>query len=265
MATTTTRLSLRKPENADFVNVTTDISDSMDTIDAAIGFNRVTAFPASPYTGKPVLRSDLSDNAFVYNGTVWMPNKQIQVFASTAARDAGFPSPVSGDQAIVTATKSLYIYNGVAWTQFLVYEGVPQAILARATNQTIANATDTFVAWTSEIVDTLNGHDNAVNNTRYTAQAGGQYLCIATIPWVNNATGVRRVDFRINGANYRAGGTYAPGAATESESNVSRIIPLSFGDYVEVQVHQTSGGNLDINGTFMQGATLDIIWIGYKA
>lgn len=265
MATFTTKLGLRKPATTDFVNVTTDISDSMDIIDNAIGFHRQGSFPGSPYTGRALMRSDLSDNTFVYNGTVWKPEKQIAVFSSTANRDAGFPSPVTGDQAIVTADKSLYIYNGSAWTQFLVYEGVPQAILARATNQTIANATDTFVAWTSEIVDTLNGHDNVTNNTRYTAQAGGQYLCIATIPWVNNATGVRRVDFRVNGTTYRAGGTYAPGSATESESNVSRIIPLSFGDYVEVQVHQTSGGNLDINGSFMQGATLDIIWIGYKA
>lgn len=265
MATFTTKLGLRKPATTDFVNVTTDISDSMDIIDNAIGFHRQASFPGSPYTGRALLRSDLSDNAFVYNGTVWMPNKQIAVFASTAARDAGFPTPVSGDQAIVTANKSMYIYNGAAWTQFLVYEGVPQAILFRATNQTIANATDDYIAFTSEGLDTLGGHDNAVNNTRYTAQAGGQYLCIATVPWNNNATGIRRVDFRVNGTTFMVGGAYAPGAATESANNVSRIIPLSFGDYVEVQVHQTSGGNLDINGGFGQGASLDIIWIGYKA
>jgi hypothetical protein len=237
----------------------------MDTIDDAVGFQRVGAFPGSPYTGKPTLRSDLSDNAFVYNGTVWMPNKQIATFTSTANRDAGFPSPVSGDQAIVTATKSLYIHNGVAWTQAYVYEGVPQAILLRATNQTVANATDAYVAFTSEALDTLGGHDNATNNTRYTAQAGGQYLCIATIPWNNSAVGVRRTDFRVNGTTFKAGGTYAPGSATETTGNASRIIPLSFGDYVEVQVHQTSGGNLDINGGFGQGAVLDVIWIGYKA
>lgn len=265
MATTTTRLSLRKPANSDFVNVTTDISDSMDTIDAAIGFNRVAAFPGSPYTGKPVLRSDLSDNAFVYNGTVWMPNKQIQVFSSTANRDAGFPSPVSGDQAIVTATKSMYIYNGVAWTQFLIYEGVPQARLLRTTVQSINNATDTIINWTSEDIDTLNGHDNVTNNTRYTAQAGGQYLCIATIPWANNATGVRRVDFRVNGTANKTGGTYAPGSSIESSSNASRIISLSFGDYVEVMVHQTSGGALDARGTFNEGLVFEITWMGYKA
>lgn len=71
MATTTTRLSLRKPADDDTVDVKTDISDNMDTIDNNIGFERRTDFPTSPYTGKTVMRSDQGDRCYVYDGTNW--------------------------------------------------------------------------------------------------------------------------------------------------------------------------------------------------
>lgn len=71
MATTTPRLVLRKPATSDIVNVVSDINDNMDKIDAATGFERLAAFPATPHTGKGVIRSDQSDRAYVWNGTAW--------------------------------------------------------------------------------------------------------------------------------------------------------------------------------------------------
>lgn len=265
MATFTTRLALRKPDTTDLVDVETDINDSMDAIDAAIGFNRLGAFPASPYTGKPVMRSDLSDHKFVWNGSAWLPASGIPIFATTAARDSGFPSPTEGDNALVTANNSLYIYNGGGWQQTYFYGGIPQAKLTRTTAQTTTDATDAFVAFTSEVIDTLGGHDNVTNNTRYTAQAGGMYMFCASIPWENSAVGVRRLDFRKNGTQFYSGSAYAAGSAVRVVSNATRIIELTFGDYVEVSVNQTSGGDLDIDGTVNEGCVLDVMWLGYNA
>lgn len=264
MATFTTRLGLRKPAGSDLVTVGTDINDSMDIIDNAIGFSQLGAFPGTPYTGRPVTRTDLSNNSFIWTGSVWKPVGGFPIFATTAARDAGFPSPVTGDNALVTATSSIYVYNG-GWQQTYFYGGIPQAKLLNTATQSCNNATDTFINFTSEVIDTLNGHDNAVNNTRYTAQAGGQYLCIASIPWANNATGVRRLDFRKNGTTFYSGSSYAAGAATRVVSNASRIIELTFGDYIEVSVNQTSGGALNADGTVNEGLVLDVMWLGYKA
>lgn len=70
MATTTTRLSLRKPATTDTVNVETDLNDNYDTIDANTGFQSVTSFPSSPYAGMCVYRSD-TFKYYVYNGTSW--------------------------------------------------------------------------------------------------------------------------------------------------------------------------------------------------
>lgn len=71
MATTTTKLGLRKPATTDNVNVTTDIGDNMDKIDAATGFEVLAAFPTSPYKGKGVVRSDQGNRTYVWTGTKW--------------------------------------------------------------------------------------------------------------------------------------------------------------------------------------------------
>lgn len=264
MATTTTRLGIRKPAGSDLVSVATDINGSMDVLDSAVGYERLGAFPGAPYSGKPVMRTDLSDHKFVWNGTIWKPSSGMPIFATTAARDAGFPSPVEGDNCIVTANKSVFIYSG-GWQQTYIYGGIPQAKLTRTTTQSCNDSTDTFIAFTSEIIDTLGGHDNVTNNTRYTAQAGGMYMFCASIPWANSATGVRRLDFRKNGGQFYSGSSYAAGAATRVVSHATRIIELTFGDYVEVSVNQTSGGALNADGTVNEGCVLDVMWMGYKA
>lgn len=74
MATSTTRLGLRKPDPSDNVNVTTDISDNMDRIDDAVGFQVANgSYPSSPYQGKTVFRSDLNDLPAFWTGSRWEP------------------------------------------------------------------------------------------------------------------------------------------------------------------------------------------------
>lgn len=70
MATSTTRLSLRKPEPTDTVNVTTDIGGNMDVIDREMGMEVRSDFPVSPYNGKIVYRSDLG-KSYVYQTPSW--------------------------------------------------------------------------------------------------------------------------------------------------------------------------------------------------
>lgn len=77
MATNTTRLALRKPDPSDNVNVTADLSDNYDKIDAAIGFERWTgSFPPSPFTGKAIFRGDLNDATYYWNNNRWVELQQ---------------------------------------------------------------------------------------------------------------------------------------------------------------------------------------------
>lgn len=100
MATTTTRLSLRKPATSDTVNVTTDISNNMDTLDTAAGFERRTDFPTSPFTGKAVMRSDQSDRCYVYDGTDW---EEVLIRSAIMAAQQDF------DGTDVTTTSDTYV------------------------------------------------------------------------------------------------------------------------------------------------------------
>jgi|SRR6267154_2232158 len=69
MSTTTPRLSLLKAAPSDVVDVVADIDDAFDKIDAAVGFQPVTAFPGSPYSGKSIQRTDLGDKPYFYQAT----------------------------------------------------------------------------------------------------------------------------------------------------------------------------------------------------
>lgn len=73
MGTTTTRLGLYKPldDGSEFVNVSTDLNQNHDKLDAAAGFQIVTSTtrPSSPYSGKGIAESDTSYRTYFSNGT----------------------------------------------------------------------------------------------------------------------------------------------------------------------------------------------------
>ena len=121
--------------------------------------------------------------------------------------------------------------------------------LTRTANQSISNATDTAVAWDSEIFDTNSFHDNATNNSRITIPTGkgGKYQFNFVIRWVGNSTGFRNIKFFINGVE---GASLVRALNLSSDGlvmNGSVILNLSAGDYVQLYVYQNSGGSLNLD------------------
>ena len=76
MATTTTRLSLRKPDptpvTGDFVDAGADLNANWDKVDGAMPFFPCTSGtrPGSPFTGMQIHETDTKDCLY-WNGTVW--------------------------------------------------------------------------------------------------------------------------------------------------------------------------------------------------
>lgn len=64
--TETSRVGLHQPAPTDLVNVTTDLNDNMDRLDAAVGFENVSDFPAAPFAGKAI---NFGSYAYFHNGT----------------------------------------------------------------------------------------------------------------------------------------------------------------------------------------------------
>jgi len=74
MATSTTRLVLRKPVDADTVDQELDLNANYDIIDLNIGFRIVTSGtrPATPFQGMQIYETDTKDKYF-WTGTEWWP------------------------------------------------------------------------------------------------------------------------------------------------------------------------------------------------
>lgn len=123
------------------------------------------------------------------------------------------------------------------------------ARVTHGSNQSIANATDTVLAFSTEDFDTDNIHDNSTDNSRLRAATAGKYIITGSLSWAANAIGTRKIWIRLNGtAKVAESNTNAAGSG-ESADSIAMILDLNATDYVELVVRQTSGGALNVTGT----------------
>lgn len=112
-------------------------------------------------------------------------------------------------------------------------------------SQSIANGTSTALLLNSERYDTQGLHSVTTNTNRLTALIEGVYLIGASVRFVANTTGIRTLAIRLNGANVIAA-QHLHTPTTETHLSVTTLYRLSVDDYVEMVVHQTSGGSLSV-------------------
>src|SRR5919197_2582011 len=136
----------------------------------------------------------------------------------------------------------------------------PYASLTHNTTQSITNVTDTPVNFNTELADTDGGHSTSTNTSRYTAQTAGLWDVSACVPWEINGTGKREAYLKVNNTTYYGSDTATAAASSRVSAAPAALIPVSVGDYIEVQVYQNSGGALNIDNTFRGGQKLDLIW-----
>lgn len=129
----------------------------------------------------------------------------------------------------------------------------PCARVYHNANISIANNTTTVLPFNSENFDTDNIHDTATNNTRLTCKTSGKYQITANVAWALGTGGRRGVNIKLNGIafNYIASQESSPqpdnvGYAVQ---NVTTLYNLNVGDYVEVEVYQSSGASLNIQAS----------------
>jgi hypothetical protein len=110
------------------------------------------------------------------------------------------------------------------------------------TNQSIATATITKVAFDTEIFDTANAYDTT--NYRFTAPIGGYYLIGFDVSW-----GVYSAGHQVFMYIYKNGAIYAKplipfrdsGSDVVSTGTFSKVVELAAGDYVEAFVQHNRG------------------------
>lgn len=149
-------------------------------------------------------------------------------------------------------------YEFLVWTDGINWYVISQANgttfsgarIEKTGNQSIPSATTTALTWNTEIFDTDSYHDNAVNNSRITIPFDGYYSLSSSICFDFSTTGVRSISIIKNA-------TFTEIISTSNQNAVNAgftcmmtagIDLLSAGDYLEVYVTQTSGGNLNVRG-----------------
>jgi len=133
--------------------------------------------------------------------------------------------------------------------------------VTKTTDQSIPRIILTMVTWNSEEYDTDGMHDNVTNNSRITFQTAGKYSILAQSEWGINSGGFRFMDIMKNGVDSIA--RVRDLADNASEHNISFVGEFVVGDYIQLEVFQDTGGNLDfesgaiIENTYLEAHKID--------
>ena len=95
-------------------------------------------------------------------------------------------------------------------------------------------------------------HSTTVNPSRFIAPFPGIYYVIATVYWPVNSSGIRSMQFLVSNSGGTPIGGVEPNLINPTSGGTVTIqtapwaFPLNVGDYVQLQVKQTSGSTLSM-------------------
>lgn len=195
-------------------------------------------------------------------GFAWTARSIVPRFATMAARDAalsGGLAPTEGDLCVTQAEDRLWQYTGARWVPIAWYSATGRAgvQVTRAAIQTIANANNADISFTTEVRD-FDGWIVAPG-TQLVVPAGhdGIYLIqgaamVDSSPGGGSSLIVRRngaTMFTMAGVNLGSlvvgngtGLTVAPGPSSQAYTG---IVGLVAGDIITLNISNTSGGSRD--------------------
>lgn len=140
---------------------------------------------------------------------------------------------------------------------------VPLAVVRQAVAQTITSGTWTSIAMDTNFVDNYGGHSTTVNNSRYVSQATGWYSCVGI--GALSATGGTSFGLRLALNGVIVQGSAVNGVTTAifggiGAATIGKDVFLNAGDYVETQIYQGSGGNLNTSVATDFDSSMSVTW-----
>lgn len=120
------------------------------------------------------------------------------------------------------------------------------ALVQRTSSQAIAADTPTIINWNAETADTDGFHDNATNSSRLTVPAGMSKVRLSGNVRIGTLVAQTVIKLLKNGADVSGGfqdGTTTVGV--QRNNGFSAILDVTPGDYFEMEITQSSGGNID--------------------
>lgn len=173
----------------------------------------------------------------------------------------GAPSITLNSGATLTYTEEGA--TGGKWvTPQQIIGGAPAASAYNSANLSINNGAVTTLTLDSEDFDTDNMHSTVSNTSRLTCNTAGVYQITANVNFASNSGGERLLILLLNGTTSIARTRESADATGETDMNLARLYRLAVGDYVEVQVYQSSGGALNVQSLANYSPRLEAVRVG---
>lgn len=129
------------------------------------------------------------------------------------------------------------------------------------TTQALVTATFTALNFNSEDFQTGTLHSTVTNNSRVTIATAGVYCFTGTVAFAANATGQRVIVIKVNGTTYYDKLAFPNnGAGNTFEAQITKLLSLAAGDYVELFAYQDSGGNLNVGDVTFRYVQTALSW-----
>ena len=148
---------------------------------------------------------------------------------------------------LAVGANNTYLVADSTQSTGLKYVGFQGVSLYNPNGVSIANSTYTSIPFDTELIDTDNFHSTSTNNSRITIPSTllGTYLITANVLMDPSATGTRQIRVLANGNEPICQvGQISAVAGLYLSQNISFIYKFTSSAYIELQVLQSSGGNL---------------------
>ena len=142
---------------------------------------------------------------------------------------------------------------------------IPTARVRRTTNQTIESSQLEAISFTAETWDTFSMHSNVTNNTRLTAPFAGVYLITGNVLFNSATGGLRELSLEVNGNKPIADVQDDDRTSASEFHSLTTVYRLAGGDFGQLKVLQSSGGNVDIipsSGGPETSPEFSMTWLG---
>lgn len=153
----------------------------------------------------------------------------------------------SPGEVLTAATMNTYVEQNL---HFLGYTR-PSCQVTSSVATVIPTGVANGVGFNTEFFKTDAGmHSNVTNNSYLTATVAGVYMVSACIEFAANVTGVRSLTIYANGSLTGLSQTVqAAQGGSVTQLSVTGMISLGLSSNVQAFAYQTSGGNLNVDGT----------------
>jgi len=123
----------------------------------------------------------------------------------------------------------------------------PGTSIARITNFSVANETNTQVPTWDSVEYTYGGMTSSTGSATISVSEDGFYLVSAYAKWGVNGVGVRAVGINTADRGIEYDSRLSAATTVTSEITAFTVVKLDSGDYVNMYVVQSSGGALDLD------------------